>query len=76
VQEGGGGVDGRPVLTVKQVFVTAGPTRGDQVAVLSGIGKDDTVVTSGQLKLKPGSEVIIDNKVQPANDAAPKPVDQ
>jgi len=76
VQEGGRGVDGRPVLTVKQVFVTAGPTRGDQVAVLSGIGKDDTVVTSGQLKLKPGSEVAIDNKVQPANDAAPKPVDQ
>jgi len=76
VQEGGKGADGKPVLTVRQVFVTAGPTRGDQVAVLSGIGKDDTVVTSGQLKLKPGSEVIIDNKVQPANDAAPKPVDQ
>jgi len=76
VQESGKGADGRPVLTVRQVFVTAGPTRGDQVAVLSGIGKDDTVVTSGQLKLKPGSEVIIDNKVQPANDAAPKPVDQ
>jgi len=76
VQEGGKGAGGKPVLTVRQVFVTAGPTRGDQVAVLSGIGKDDTVVTSGQLKLKPGSEVIIDNKVQPANDAAPKPVDQ
>ncbi len=75
VEDRGKGPDGR-LLTVKQTFVALGPTRGDQVAVLSGIAKDDTVVTSGQLKLKPGSTVIIDNKVQPANDAAPKPVDQ
>ncbi len=60
-------------LTAKQVFVTTGPTRGDQVAVLSGIEEGQQVVTSGQLKLKNGTEVKIDNSVQPANEPNPKP---
>jgi hypothetical protein len=34
------------------------------------------VVTSGHFKLKPGSAVIINNQVQPKNDAAPMPVDE
>jgi membrane fusion protein (multidrug efflux system) len=34
------------------------------------------VITSGQLKLKNGSPVIINNAVTPLNDAAPEPVDQ
>ncbi|HOG16438.1 MAG TPA: efflux RND transporter periplasmic adaptor subunit [Syntrophales bacterium] len=76
VEERGKGLDGRAILAVKQTFVEVGPTRGDQVAVVSGIGKGDTVVTSGQLKLKPGSEVIVDNRVEPSNDAAPRPADQ
>jgi membrane fusion protein, multidrug efflux system len=63
-------------LIGKQTFVTIGPTRGDQIAVLTGIKAGDTVVTSGQLKLKNGAEVIINNKIQPSNDAAPQPVDE
>ncbi|MCO5125432.1 MAG: efflux RND transporter periplasmic adaptor subunit [Rhizobacter sp.] len=59
--------------TAKQVFVTTGPTRGDQVAVTSGIEEGQQVVTSGQLKLKNGTEVKIDNSVQPANEANPTP---
>ena len=59
--------------TVKQVFVTTGPTRGDQVAVLSGLEAGQQVVTSGQIKLKNGTEVVIDNKVQPASDPSPRP---
>ncbi|HYA86558.1 MAG TPA: efflux RND transporter periplasmic adaptor subunit [Nitrospirota bacterium] len=74
--EEGKGPDGSPLLNVKQTFVTLGPTRGDQVAVLKGIKEGDIVVTSGQLKLKPGSLVIINNQVQPSNEAAPKPVDE
>jgi membrane fusion protein (multidrug efflux system) len=73
VEEGPKGPEGKPALTAKQAFVTVGSTRGDQVAVLSGVKEGDLVVTSGQLKLKNGSAVIIDNKVQPANEAAPKP---
>jgi membrane fusion protein, multidrug efflux system len=67
--------DGSP-STVRQVFVTVGGSRGDQVAILKGIKEGDLVVTSGQFKLKSGSSVIIDNKVQPKNDAAPTPEDQ
>jgi membrane fusion protein (multidrug efflux system) len=63
-------------LTVRQTFVTLGDTRGDQVAVIKGVEEGDTVVTSGQLKLRNGSTVVIDNKVTPANEPAPAPVDQ
>jgi membrane fusion protein (multidrug efflux system) len=76
VEEGAKGQDGKPLLTAKQAFVTVGPTRGDQIAVMTGVKEGDTVVTSGQLKLKNGSAVIIDNKVQPANEEKPKPEDQ
>ena len=61
--------------TAKQVFVTTGATRGDQVAVLKGVKEGDTVVTSGQIKLRDGSPVLINNKVQPNNDANPQPDD-
>ena len=76
VEETGKGPDGKPLLAVRQTFVTVGSTRGDQVAVLKGIKEGDTVVTSGQIKLKNGSPVIINNQVQPTNEAAPQPVDE
>jgi membrane fusion protein (multidrug efflux system) len=64
---------GNPALEAQQVFVTTGATRGDQVAILKGINEGDTVVTSGQLKLKNGTPLMINNKVQPANSPDPKP---
>ena len=64
---------GKPALEAQQVFVTTGATRGDQVAILKGVEEGATVVTSGQLKLKNGTPLIINNKVQPANSADPKP---
>jgi len=76
VEEKGKGPDGKPMLVVQQSFITVGPTRGDQVAVLSGVKEGDTIVTSGQLKLRNGSPVVINNAVQPANEAAPKPENQ
>jgi membrane fusion protein (multidrug efflux system) len=76
VEERGKGPGGKPVLTAKQSFVTVGGTRGDQVAILSGIKEGDMVVTSGQIKLRSGSTVIINNNVKPANEIAPKPVDE
>ncbi len=48
--------------TVRQVFVTLGPTRGDQVAVLKGLSAGEQVVTSGALKLKNGTAVTISNR--------------
>jgi membrane fusion protein (multidrug efflux system) len=76
VQQTGKRADGSPVLTVRQTFVKTGETRGDQVAILSGVKAGEVVVTSGQLKLRNGSEVIVNNKVRPRDDAAPKPVDE
>ncbi|MDX8412453.1 MAG: efflux RND transporter periplasmic adaptor subunit [Mariprofundales bacterium] len=62
---------GKPVA--QQVFVTTGDKRGDQIAILAGINQGDTVVTSGQIKLKNGTPLIINNAILPANDAAPTP---
>ncbi len=66
------GGDGGERLTVRQTFVTLGATRGDQVAVLQGVEAGQTVVTSGQMKLRNGVPVVINNTVQPTNDPRPQ----
>lgn len=55
----------------QQTFVTTGPTRGDQVAVLAGIKDGDVVVTAGQVKLRNGVPVTVNNSVQPPNNPNP-----
>jgi membrane fusion protein (multidrug efflux system) len=60
-------------LVVQQAFVTTGATRGDQVAILKGLDEGAEVVTSGQIKLKNGAPITIDNKVQPADSPNPTP---
>jgi membrane fusion protein (multidrug efflux system) len=76
VDSKGGDADGKPQLIARQTFVTTGPTRGDQVAVLKGIEDGDLIVTAGQIKLHNGSAVLIDNSVTPTADAAPVPIDR
>jgi membrane fusion protein, multidrug efflux system len=68
--------DGKPQLIARQTFVTIGPTRGDQVAVLKGVAEGDAIVTAGQIKLHNGSVVLIDNSVTPTADATPVPIDR
>ena len=63
--------DGRPYRGVRQQFVKLGPTRGDRVAVLSGVEPGDEVVTSGVFKLRNGAAVSVNNAVQPGNKLAP-----
>jgi membrane fusion protein (multidrug efflux system) len=58
---------------VQNVFVTTGATRGDQVAIVNGLAAGKRVVTSGQLKLRNGSRVIIDNSVAVSDSAQPIP---
>jgi membrane fusion protein (multidrug efflux system) len=65
-----------PQLVAQQRFVKLGPTRGDQVAVESGLVAGDTVVTAGQMKLHNGSSVIVNNSVQPTDNPAPTPPNQ
>ena len=59
--------------TAELTFVTLGPTRGDQVAVIKGIKEGDVVVTSGQLKIKNGTELVVNNKVLPLSEPNPTP---
>lgn len=61
-----------PILIATQKFVTTGETRGEQVVILQGLNEGETVVTSGQLKLKNGSRVEINNAIQPSNNPAPE----
>lgn len=63
---------GKETLTVKQSFVKTGGSRGDQIAILQGLKEGEMVVTSGQLKLKNGSPVVINNKLPPANNPSPR----
>ena len=60
---------------VRQQFVKVGASRGDQVAIMSGLKPGDEVVTSGVFKLRNGAAVQINNKVTPENSPAPKPAD-
>lgn len=67
---------GKDQLVARQMFVTTGATRGDQVAVLSGLTAGETVVTTGQIKLRNGTVLKVDNSIAVANDPSPNPVDQ
>lgn len=71
-----GGGKAKEALIAQQTFVTTGPTRGDQVAIVKGLEEGAEVVTGGQLKLKNGTPLVINNKVQPSNDPNPAPQEQ
>jgi membrane fusion protein (multidrug efflux system) len=63
-------------LVARQTFVKLGATRGDQVAVIQGVDEGATVVTAGQMKLRNGTLLKVDDSVKLPNDPNPKPVDQ
>lgn len=58
---------------VRQQFVTVQGTRGDQVAIVSGLKPGDEVVSSGAFKLRNGAPVQVNNTVQPPNSPKPNP---
>jgi membrane fusion protein (multidrug efflux system) len=67
--------NGKTYRGVRQEFVKVEGSRGDQVAVVSGVKPGDEVVSSGVFKLRNGAAVQVNNKVQPGNNPAPKPED-
>ena len=69
------GQSGATYRGVRQQFVKLGGGRGDQIAIVSGVGPGDEIVTSGVFKLRNGAAVVVNNKVQPSNKRAPKPED-
>jgi membrane fusion protein, multidrug efflux system len=73
VEKNGTDEKGQARLQVQQRFVTLGARRGDQVAIQSGIKPGEVIVTAGQIKLRNGVAVIVNNAVQPANELNPNP---
>jgi len=69
------GPKGESYRGVRQQFVKLGVSRGDRVAVVSGVAPGEEGVTSGAFKLRNGAAVRVNIRVQPANDEAPKPED-
>ena len=72
----GGDKKAEDALAARQVFVKSGATRGDQIAVTEGVKEGDTVVVAGQMKLRNGTPVIINNSTMPTADASPVITDQ
>jgi len=66
---------GQSYRGVRQQFVKVEGSRGDQVAVISGVNPGDEVVSSGVFKLRNGAAVRVNNKIKPGNNPAPKPED-
>jgi membrane fusion protein (multidrug efflux system) len=65
--------DGKPVMIARQRFVKEGAMRGDFVAIAEGIKPGEQVVSEGAFKLRNGAPIVIDNRVKPTAELAPKP---
>jgi membrane fusion protein, multidrug efflux system len=66
---------GKEYKGVKEQFIKTGQSRGDMIAVVSGLKPGDEVVTSGVFRLKSGAHVKVNNQVKPGSDLAPNPAD-
>jgi membrane fusion protein (multidrug efflux system) len=62
-------------LVLRQQFIRTGETRGDFVAVTEGLKANDLVVGAGVFKMRNGMNVVVDNKLAPKSELAPKPAD-
>ncbi len=63
-------------LAANSRVVTLGEARGDRVVVLTGLRPGETVVTAGQVKLRQGALVRVDNSVQPQDQLNPDPPEE
>jgi len=60
---------------VRQQVVKIDGSKGDQVAIVSGLNPGDEIVSAGVFRLRNSAPVQINNKVQPGNDPNPHPED-
>jgi membrane fusion protein (multidrug efflux system) len=67
--------DGSKQLVAEQRFITTGARRGDQVAIVKGLKAGELVVTAGQMKLRNGAPVTLNNSVVPAHSHTPTPAE-
>ena len=64
---------GKVSQVLRQQFVRVEGARGDFVNIVDGLKPGEQVVTSGVFKLRPGMPVVVDNKLAPDAQLAPKP---
>jgi membrane fusion protein (multidrug efflux system) len=64
---------GKVQKVLRQQFIRVEGAKGDFVNVVEGLKPGQTVVTSGVFKLRPGMNVVIDNKLAPPAQLQPKP---
>jgi len=64
--------DGRQLWKAKETFVVTAEQRGNQIALQKGVSDGDMIVTSGQLKIRSGSIVKINNSVTPSDNPNPQ----
>ncbi|AJE02583.1 efflux RND transporter periplasmic adaptor subunit [Geobacter pickeringii] len=58
---------------LRQQFVRLGSKRGDFIAVISGLREGEAVVSTGVFKLRNGQGAVVDNRLAPPFQQAPKP---
>ncbi|MFI5295108.1 MAG: efflux RND transporter periplasmic adaptor subunit [Thermodesulfovibrionales bacterium] len=65
--------EGKGGSVLRQQFVRLGERRGDFIAVTNGLKEGETVVSTGVFKLRNGQSVVVDNKLSPFFQKAPRP---
>jgi len=56
--------DGSDILTVNRIFVSTGEQQGNFTVIKKGIKPGQTVVSTGDLKLQNGTQVVVNNEVK------------
>ena len=58
---------------VRQQVVKIEGSRGDQVAIVSGINPGDEIVSAGAFRLRNGAPIQVNNSIKPENSVNPHP---
>ena len=64
---------GKPYRGVRQQIVKIEGSRGDQVAIISGLNAGDEVDSAGAFRLRNAAPVEVNNSVKPSNSPNPNP---
>jgi len=66
---------GKSYKGVREQFVKVGQTRGDLVAIESGLKPGEEVATSGVFRLRNAAPIVVNNQTKPESELRPTPSD-
>jgi membrane fusion protein (multidrug efflux system) len=66
---------GKSYKGVREQFVKVGQTRGDLVAIVSGLKPGEEVATSGVFRLRNAAPIVVNNQTKPEAELRPTPSD-